>query len=165
MIVWVEKALVLAIHDRQVAEHGGSTGLRDDGLLESALARPQQLYAYGDPPPDLADLAASLAYGLARNHPFVDGNKRTAHVAYRTFLELNGAELSASDEEKYVAILALAEGRLTERAFAAWLRERVPTARPGAAHEPRKPYRPKQRAASRSSRRVRESRARRVASG
>jgi death-on-curing protein len=110
MIVWLEKALVLAIHDRQIAEHGGSTGLRDEGLLESALARAQQVHAYGDPAPDLADLAAALAFGLARNHPFVDGNKRTAHVSYRTFLELNGAELVATDEEKYVAILALAEG-------------------------------------------------------
>ena len=125
MIIWLEKALVLAIHDRQVAEHGGSSGLRDDGLLESALARPQQLHAYGDPPPDLADLAASLAFGLSRNHPFVDGNKRTAHVAYRTFLDLNNAELVATDEEKYVAILALAEGKLPERDFAAWLRERL----------------------------------------
>jgi death-on-curing protein len=71
MIIWIEKALALAIHDRQLAEHGGSSGVRDEGLLESALARPQQLFAYGDPPPDLADLAASLAYGLARNHPFV----------------------------------------------------------------------------------------------
>ncbi|MBX9811051.1 MAG: type II toxin-antitoxin system death-on-curing family toxin, partial [Burkholderiales bacterium] len=105
MIVWLEKALVLAIHDRQLAEHGGSAGVRDEGLLESALARPQQSHAYGDPAPDLADLAAALAYGLARNHPFVDGNKRTAHVAYRTFLALNGAELVATDEDKYVAMI------------------------------------------------------------
>src|SRR5919198_5049541 len=115
MIVWLEKALVLAVHDRQVAEHGGSGGVRDEGLLESALARPQQLHAYGDPAPDLADLAAALAFGLARNHPFIDGNKRTAHVAYRTFLELNGADLAATDEEKYVAMLALAEGKSSER--------------------------------------------------
>src|SRR5699024_8276914 len=104
MILWIEKRLALAIHDRQLAEHGGSSGVRDEGLLESALARPQQLFAYGDPPPDLADLAATLAYGLARNHPFVDGNKRTAYVACRTFLELNGASLSASREEKYRTI-------------------------------------------------------------
>ena len=77
MIVWLEKALTLAIHDRQLAEHGGSAGVRDETLLESVLARPQQLFAYGDPVPDLAELAASLAFGLARNHPFVDGNKRT----------------------------------------------------------------------------------------
>jgi len=145
MIVWLEKALVLAIHDRQVAEHGGSAGLRDEGLLESALARAQQLHAYGDPAPDLADLAAAFAFGLARNHPFVDGNKRTAHVAYRTFLALNGAELVATDEDKYVRMLALAEGKLAERGFAAWLRERLLLAPRGEAHEPRKPYRAKPR--------------------
>lgn len=144
MIVWLEKALVLAVHDRQIAEHGGSGGVRDEGLLESALARPEQLHAYGDPMPDLADLAAALAYGLARNHPFIDGNKRTAHVAYRVFLELNGADLVATDEEKYVAMLALAEGKLSERDFAAWLRERLRLAR-GEAHEPRKRYRAKAR--------------------
>lgn len=144
MIVWLEKALVLAIHDRQISEHGGSGGLRDEGLLESALARPQQLQAYGDPAPDLA---ATLARGVARNHAFVDGNKRTAHVAYRTFLALNGVDLVATDEEKYVAMLALAEGRLSEHDFAAWLRERL---RPGAAssaHEPRTSYPAKPRPA------------------
>ncbi|MBI3918437.1 MAG: type II toxin-antitoxin system death-on-curing family toxin [Betaproteobacteria bacterium] len=140
MIVWLENAVVLAIHDRQAAEHGGSAGVRDEGLLESALARAQQLHAYGDPAPDLADLAAALAYGLARNHPFIDGNKRTAHVAYRTFLALNGAELNATDEEKYVAMIALAEGKLAERDFAAWLRERLQLTSRGEVHEPRKPY-------------------------
>lgn len=150
MIVWLEKALILAVHNRQLAEHGGSAGVRDEGLLESALARPQQLHAYGDPAPDLADLAAALAHGLARKHPFVDGNKRTAHVAYRTFLALNGADVVATDEEKYVAMLALAEGRLTERAFAAWLRERLQLDRRGDVHEPHKPYRAKPRAASRT---------------
>lgn len=144
MIIWPEKLLVLAIHDRQVAEHGGLAGVRDEGLLESALARPQQLYADGDPPPDLADLTASLASGIARNHPFLDGNKRTAHVTYRTFLELNGAELQASDEDKYVAIIALAEGKLPERDFAAWLRARLRSATPGGVHESRAAYaRPK----------------------
>jgi len=145
MIVWLEKALVLAIHDRQIAEHGGSPGVRDEGLLESALARAQQLHAYGASAPDLADLAAALAFGLARNHPFVDGNKRTAHVAYRAFLALNGAELVATDEDKYVKMLALAEGKLAERGFAAWLRERLRLAPRGEAHEPRKPYRAKPR--------------------
>ncbi len=125
MIVWIEKPLALAIHDRQLAEHGGSSGVRDEKLLESALARPQQLYAYGDPAPDIADLAATLAFGLARNHPFVDGNKRTAHVSYRVFLELNDIELKANDEDKYVMILALAEGKLREKDFAAWLRQRI----------------------------------------
>jgi death-on-curing protein len=148
MVVWLEKALVLAVHDHQVAEHGGSGGVRDEGLLESALARPQQLHAYGDPAPDLVDLAAALAFGLARNHPFIDGNKRTAHVAYRTFLELNGAELEATDEEKYVAMLGLAEGKLKKRDFAAWLRERLRFAAKGEAHEPRRRYRAKPRRAA-----------------
>ena len=106
MIVWIEKPLVLLLHDRQLAEHGGMSGVRDNGLLESALARPQQLYAYGEPPPDLADLAASLAHGLAKNHAFVDGNKRTAFVSYRTFLALNHAELQAKyNENRYEARL------------------------------------------------------------
>lgn len=130
MITWINKALALAIHDRQLAEHGGAGGVRDDALLDSALARPRQLYAYGDPPPDLADLAASLAYGLARNHPFVDGNKRTAHVCYRAFIALNGGTFSATDEDKYVAMLGLAEGSLDEAGFTAWLRPRI-TIKPG----------------------------------
>jgi death-on-curing protein len=125
VIVWISRALALAIHERQLAEHGGSAGVRDAALLDSALARPQQLHAYGDPPPDLAALAASLAYGLARNHPFVDGNKRTAHVCYRVFLALNDAELEASQEEKYVQMLSLAEGSLSEAEFADWLRPRL----------------------------------------
>ncbi len=158
MIVWLEKAIVLAIHDRQIAEHGGSAGVRDEGLLESALARAPQLLAYGDPAPDLAGLAAALAYGLARNHPFVDGNKRTAHVAYRTFLALNGAEFTANDEEKYVAMLALAEGKLAEHNFAAWLRERLRPASHGEAHEVRKPYRAKQADARRTTAKTRSAR-------
>lgn len=130
MIVWLEKRLALAIHDRLVAEFGGSSGVRDESLLESALARPQQLFAYGDPPPDLADLAATLAYGIARNHPFVDGNKRTAYVTCRTFIELNGAILSASVKEKYLIMLTLAEGELEAANFAVWLRERIHVAPP-----------------------------------
>ena len=125
MIVWIEKSLALAIHERQLAEHGGTGGVRDEKLLESALARPQQLYAYGEPTPDIADLAASLAYGLARNHPFVDGNKRTAHVCYRVFLALNDVEFDANDEDKYIAMMSLAEGTLREKAFAAWLRQHI----------------------------------------
>lgn len=125
MIVWIERALALAIHDRQLAEHGGSTGVRDEGMLESALARPQQRYAYGDPPPDLADLAASLAFGLARNHPFVDGNKRTAAVACEVFILLNDGSLEAEDHELYPVYLQLAEGSLDEAGFAAWLRPRI----------------------------------------
>lgn len=138
MIVWIEKALALALHDRQLTEHGGAAGVRDETLLESALARPQQLCAYAEP--DLAELAACLAYGLARNHPFIDGNKRTAHVCYRTFLLLNGAELVASSEEKFLAILSLAEGTLDEAGFAAWLRPRLRPDAPQAAHEPAGTY-------------------------
>lgn len=135
MIVWLDKPLVLAIHDRQLAEHGGSSGVRDQGLLESAPARPQQLYAYSDPPPDLADLAASLAYGVARNHPFVDGNKRTAAVCCETFIELNGAQLIAEDSELFVRFLALAEGKLAVEEFAAWLRQRVQVCKPDSVQE------------------------------
>lgn len=140
MIIWIEKPFALAIHDRQLAEHGGGTGVRDETLLDSALARPQQLYAYGNPPPDLADLAASLAFGLARNHPFVDGNKRTAHVCYRVFLELNGITLMASEEDKYVTTLSLAEGSLSEPDFAAWLRRHIAPTADNALHEPRARY-------------------------
>jgi death-on-curing protein len=122
LIVWIEKPLALAMHDRQLAEHGGAPGVRDGKLLESALARPQQLYAYGDPAPDLADLAASLACGLARNHPFVDGNKRTAAVACETFIMLNDGLLEADNLELYPIYIALAEGTLLEKEFAAWLR-------------------------------------------
>lgn len=141
MIVWITQRLALAIHDRQLAEHGGGTGVRDQALLDSALARPQQLFAYGDPPPDIAALAASLAFGLARNHPFVDGNKRTAHVCYRVFLALNDAELVATDEDKYIAMLRLAEGSLTEAEFADWLRPRLVLSSADRINEPRTAYR------------------------
>lgn len=140
MIVWIERPLAIAIHERQLAEHGGGTGVRDDHLLDSALARPRQSQAYGDPPPDLADLAASLAFGLARNHPFVDGNKRTAHVCYRVFLALNDADLVASDEDKYVAMIALAEGSLSEAEFAAWLRQHIRLGGKKRVNEPRARY-------------------------
>lgn len=125
LITWVEKPLVLAVHERQLAEHGGTSGVRDEKLLESALVRPRQLFAYGDPTPDLADLAASLAFGLARNHPFVDGNKRTAAVACETFVMLNDGVLEADNVELYPLYIALAEGKLRARDFAAWLRRRV----------------------------------------
>ena len=140
MIVWIERALVLALHERQLAEHGGGIGVRDEGLLESALARPQQLHAYGDPPPDLAALAASLAFGLARNHPFVDGNKRTAAVACELFLVLNDAALQASNIELYPVYLSLAEGSLSEAEFADWLRQRLRLAADDALHEPKQRY-------------------------
>lgn len=136
----IDKALALAIHDRELAEYGGSDGVRDEKLLESALARPQQLFAYRDPAPDLADLAASLAFGLARNHPFVDGNKRTAAVCCETFIELNDAVLKAGDLELYPAYLALAEGSLSEHDFAAWLRQHIELAPGHRVHEKRAHY-------------------------
>jgi death-on-curing protein len=134
-IAWLDKQLVIAMHERQLAEHGGSSGIRDEAALEAALARPRELFDQADPPPDLAALAAALAFGLLRNPPFIDGRKRTAHVSYRVFLALNGAALIASDENKFTAMLALAEGKLTERRFSAWLRERIA---PASVHEPRK---------------------------
>lgn len=124
-MIWISKVLLLAVHDRQLAEHGGSSGIRDEGLLESALARPLQLETYGDPPPDLASLAASLAYGIARNHPFVDGNKRTAAVACETFVILNGGSIDADDAALYPVYIGLAEGSLDEAGFADWLRRRL----------------------------------------
>lgn len=145
MIVWVEKQLALAIHDRQLAEHGGSGGVRDETLLESALARPQQLYAYGNPAPDLADLAATLAYGLARNHPFVDGNKRTAAVVCETFIELNDARLIATDTDLFPRYLALAEGRLSLEEFAQWLREHIQVEPGNKVQEPPRRYKTRTR--------------------
>lgn len=154
MIVWLEKALALAIHDRQLAEFGGSDGVRDVTLLESALARPQQLYAYGDPPPDMAHLAASLAFGLARNHPFVDGNKRTAAAACETFLELNRVKLEADDLELFPIYLALAEGKLSEQEFAAWLGTHLRAETHNKAHEPRAKYTPKARTGKAARKRI-----------
>ena len=119
--VWLTLDVILAVHEEQLAEHGGREGMRDLGLPESALARPQNLAAYGEP--DLPALAASLGYGLACNHPFVDGNKRTAFVAVEAFLLLNGLELAAGDAEAVVVMLDLAAGGLPEEGFAAWLRD------------------------------------------
>ena len=117
---WLLRESVLAMHERQLAEHGGGEGIRDAGLLDSALQRPLDKFAYGEP--DLFDLAAAYAFGIARNHPFTDGNKRTALVACRTFLLINGYELAATREEKYETFLALAAGALDEDGLAAWLR-------------------------------------------
>lgn len=124
-ITWLRGDVVRAIHLRQLAEHGGEPGIRDEHLLESALARPQNLLSYSETPPDLARLAASYAFGIARNHPFIDGNKRTAYVACRTFLMINDADIRATPEEKYVAFLRLAEGALTEEQLADWIREHL----------------------------------------
>ena len=120
--IWVSHELVIAIHNRQLAEHGGQPGLRDEGLLLSALARPQQRWCYGNPPPDLCVLAASYAFGLAKNHPFLDGNKRTAFVVYRLFLKWNGMEMHADKVDRYLQMLALAAGDHDEESFADWLR-------------------------------------------
>ena len=119
--LWIRRDAVLAIHRRQLAEHGGSEGVRDDGLLESALARPKNLLAYSDTP-DLVSLAASYAIGLVKNHPFIDGNKRTAFVVCRVFLILNRLDLTASHEEKYLTFLGAAEGSVSERELAEWIR-------------------------------------------
>ena len=118
---WLSKALILAIHDEQLAEHGGGTAVRDDGLLESALMRPQNRLAY-DAAADLATLAAAYAFGLARNYSFIDGNKRTAYVAAEVFLEMNGMTLAANDEACVLMMLRLAAGEIEQDAFADWLR-------------------------------------------
>jgi death-on-curing protein len=118
---WLPREAVLAMHLRQLAEHGGSEGLRDEGMLESALQRPQNKHAYVEP--DIFDLAAAYAYGIARNHPFVDGNKRTALVASRTFLLINGYQISAAKDDRLRTFLALAAGELGEDELAAWFRK------------------------------------------
>ena len=123
--VWVREDVVRAIHSRQLSEHGGTAGVRDEGLLASALARPRNLLAYSDEVPDLAVLAAAYAAGLTRNHPFVDGNKRTAFVVSRLFLRLNGHDISASNEDKYRTFLRLAAGELAEEALVDWIAKRL----------------------------------------
>lgn len=121
--VWIDPRVLLAVHDEQLAEHGGAAGTRDLGLFDSALARPRNLALYGEP--DAADLAASCGCGIARNHPFIDGNKRTAFVAVELFLALNGRRLTADDADCVLTMLAVASGTLDEAAFAAWLRRHV----------------------------------------
>lgn len=121
--VWLASDVMLAVHEEQLVEHGGGAGVRDMGLFESAMARPRNLALYGEP--DACDLAAAYGYGLARNHPFIDGNKRTAFVAVELFLLLNGFELVADDAACVLTMLAVASGTLEEPAFAQWLREHV----------------------------------------
>lgn len=118
--IWLSRDALLATHDEQLAEHGGAAGIRDQNLFESALARRQNVAAYEEP--DAARLAASYAFGLAKNHPFIDGNKRTALVALESFLLLNDFDLDASDADCVIAILRLAEGELDEEAFTDWVR-------------------------------------------
>ena len=120
MTVWLSRQLILAIHDEQLAEHGGAIGVRDEGLLEGALARPLHRAGYGDP--DVAELAALYAIAIARNHPFVDGNKRTALVALETFLVLNGCAFAVGDAEAVVVTLMLAGGEMPDQEFTDWVR-------------------------------------------
>ena len=121
---WLLDEVVTAIHSRQLAEHGGLDGIRDPGMLSSALARPKNAFAYSQPKPDIAALAAAYAFGIIKNHPFMDGNKRTAYVLCRTFLKLNGHDINATDVEKYQTFLAVAEGALDESQLAQWIRSK-----------------------------------------
>lgn len=120
-ILWIDKHETVTIHAQQLAEHGGSDGIRDEGLLESALARPQNLLAYSEDAPSLHWLAAAYAFGIARNHPFVDGNKRTALVVSLTFLLVNGLAVTAPREDRYLIFYDLAAGKLSEDELARWL--------------------------------------------
>lgn len=119
---WVDAEVVECFHFEQIREHGGLHGVRDQGMLESALARPEQLWAYGDPKPDLCAMAAAYAFGLAKNHPYLDGNKRTAAITCELFLNLNGMVFTVDEVAKYPHYLALASGEHTEEAFCKWLR-------------------------------------------
>ena len=126
---WVAREVVYAIHDRQLSEHGGGQGIRDAGALESALARPQNLVAYGDP--DAAALAAAYAFGIARNHGFVDGNKRTAWVIARLFLADNGYRLTYDKADAVRTVEGLAAGRIDEATLAEWFRSRLANSKGG----------------------------------
>ena len=119
--VWIDERDALALHDRLLALHGGAVGLRDDGLLKSALARPQQHFAYAESP-DIVDMAAAYTWGIVRNRPFVDGNKRTGFVVGVLFLELNGYRFDASEEDAAQMVLELASGNVDESAYIAFLR-------------------------------------------
>ena len=125
--IWIDLEVVLAIHDEQLAEHGGQAGVRDRGLLESALARPRNQFGYGES--SLTRLAAAYAFGISRNHPFLDGNKRTSLVVAELFLELNGFEPVASDAVCVATFLSLAAGELTEDDLAHWVTENSRSAR------------------------------------
>jgi len=122
--VWIDMRDALAIHDRMLALHGGAEGIRGQTLLESALARPRQLHAYADNP-NWADLSAALMAGVVRNHPFVDGNKRTGFLLGVLFLELNGSKFVAKEEDAAQAVLSLAAGTLDEAEFKNWLSDNI----------------------------------------
>jgi death-on-curing protein len=121
--IWIDPDILLTVHDEQLVEHGGASGLRDRGLFESALARPQNLAAYGNS--DAASPAAAYAYGLAKNHSFIDGNKRTSLIALEYFLELNGLTLTADDAHCVLVILSVASGAFDEDALAGWIRGHI----------------------------------------
>lgn len=125
-INWLTKEEILAVHEQVLAAHGGSAGVRDDGLLESALGRPRHLAAYGQG--DVIDWASAYAHGIANNHPFLDGNKRTAFVAAALFLECNGHRVIAAEEEVVIMVLGLADKSVSQEALAEWLRKNVEAA-------------------------------------
>ena len=124
---WISKQALLILHDESLATHGGGSGMRDEGLLDSALARPLNLLAYADPanPPDIAALAAAYCIGLAKNHAFVDGNKRSAFLATGLFLYLNGYRLTATQADATLTVLGVAAGEVSKADFAQWLRTRI----------------------------------------
>lgn len=122
--IWIDRKALELLHDESLAEHGGLPGIRDEGLLESALARPRNLFAY-EGTVETARLAASYAFGLASNHPFADGNKRAAFIASALFLRLNGTPLKADQVDAYNQIVALASGEIGEEEFASWLRANI----------------------------------------
>ena len=124
-LILILDEVVVSIHRRQLAEHGGLDSIKDLGLLESALQRPKNLVAYSEGHPHIASLAAAYAYGIVKKHPFVDGNKRTSYVVMRTFLKLNGSDIQASDEEKYRLWIELASSKLSEEELANWIREHL----------------------------------------
>ena len=123
--IWINLRVVKAFHDRQINEHGGLAGLRDEGLLLSAWLRPENAYHYSDPKPDVAQLAAAYGFGLAKNHSFNDANKRTALITMRLFLKLNGYDLVAAPEDKYKTIIRVAAGEISEYELALWIRENL----------------------------------------
>jgi death on curing protein len=118
--IWIDPIDAILIHDRELTMHGGSAGIRDQGLLESALARAKNHWAYAESTPGLTVLAAAYAFGISSNHPFVDGNKRTALVVSFAFLDVNGLEVTATQEDAYLTILGLAAGEISEEQLAAW---------------------------------------------
>ena len=118
--IWMDMVDAVIFHDMELAAHGGSTGIRDAGMLESALMRPRNLWAYAETSPSLTRLAAAYAFGISSNHPFVDGNKRTALVVSFAFLDINGISVTASQEDAYATILALAAGEINERQLTDW---------------------------------------------